>query len=115
MNHCVHGDGEVLEEVLDWRPPDYWTTRFEIPGVMVGMMTDTVESFGEGSRVTVRMRVVEPVELQARQEMLAVVAPILDAAADGLKNYLAAHPFEAETTELPPTDEARRLATAVRV
>jgi uncharacterized protein YndB with AHSA1/START domain len=115
MNHCVHGDGEVLEEVLDWRPPDYWTTRFEIPGTMVGMMTDMVEPVGEGSRVTIRMNVVEPVELEARQEMLAGLAPVFDAAADGLKDYLAAHPFESEEVELPPTDEARRLATAIHV
>ena len=112
-NHCVHGDGEVLEEVLDWRPPDYWTTRFEIPGAIVGLMTDTVEPFGEGSRVTVRMKVVEPDEPEAQREMLAGLAPVLDAAADGLLSYMTAHPFIRATTELPPTNEAARLATAV--
>jgi uncharacterized protein YndB with AHSA1/START domain len=112
-NHCVHGAGEVLEEVLDWRPPDYWTTRFEIPGAMVGIMTDTVESFGEGSRVTVRLKVVEPEEPEAVQTMLAAVAPLLDAAADGLLGYIAAHPVMTESVELPPTDEATRLATAI--
>jgi hypothetical protein len=112
-NHCVHGDGEVLEEVLDWRPPDYWTTRFEIPGAMVCIMTDTIESLGEGSRVTVRMKVVEPEDPEAGQTMLAAVAPLLDAAADSLKSFLATHPVTTESVELPPTDETTRLATAV--
>ncbi|MEX0698240.1 MAG: DUF2652 domain-containing protein [Acidimicrobiia bacterium] len=113
VNHCVHGDGMVLEEVLDWRPPEYWTVQFEVPGAMVGMMTDSVEPFGEGSKVTMRMRVVEPVDPRARREMLAVVIPLIDAAADGLESYVVAHPVKVETVELPATDEALRLATAV--
>jgi uncharacterized protein YndB with AHSA1/START domain len=112
-NHCVHGDGEVLEEVLDWRPPEYWTTRFEIPGAMVGVMTDTVEPFEEGSRVTSRLRIVVPEDAADAGAMLAAVTPLLDAAADSLKSFLATHPVVTESVELPPTDEATRLATAV--
>ena len=26
-NHCMHGDGTIIEEVLDWRPYDYFTYR----------------------------------------------------------------------------------------
>lgn len=113
MNHCVHGDGVVLEEVLDWRPPDYWTVRFEVPGAMVGMMTDSVEPFGDGSKVTVRVRVEDPVDPEARQAMLAAIVPLVDAAAAGLENYVATHPIKRERIELPSTDEASRLATAI--
>jgi len=113
LNHCVHGDGVVLEEVLDWRPPDYWTVRFEVPGAMVGMMTDSVEPFGDGSKVTVRVRVEDPVDPEARQAMLAAIVPLVDAAAAGLENYVATHPIKRERIELPSTDEASRLATAI--
>jgi uncharacterized protein YndB with AHSA1/START domain len=27
MNHCMHGKDEILEEILDWRPFDYFTLR----------------------------------------------------------------------------------------
>jgi uncharacterized protein YndB with AHSA1/START domain len=113
-NHCLHGDGVVLEEVVDWRPPHYWTVRFEVPGAMVGLMTDSVEAAGEGSRVTMRMRVVEPADPAAGREMLAGVAPLLEAAVDGLQRYVSANPVKLESVELPPADEAKRLATAVR-
>ena len=35
VNHCVHGSGAVLEEILDWRPPDYFTltSNVGLPGV----------------------------------------------------------------------------------
>ena len=33
-NHCVHGDNAVLEEILDWRPYDYFTDRTTFPTPM---------------------------------------------------------------------------------
>ena len=35
INHCVHGSGAMLEEILDWRPFDYYTLRSNlgIPGI----------------------------------------------------------------------------------
>jgi hypothetical protein len=27
VNHCMHGKDAIVEEILDWRPPDYWLTR----------------------------------------------------------------------------------------
>ena len=39
-NHCVHGRGAVLEEVMDWRPFDTCTVRSETP---VGRILTTFE------------------------------------------------------------------------
>jgi uncharacterized protein YndB with AHSA1/START domain len=31
VNHCMHGKDAIVEEILDWRPPEYWMTRTTIP------------------------------------------------------------------------------------
>jgi hypothetical protein len=30
-NHCMHGENATIEELLDWRPYDYFTNRTTIP------------------------------------------------------------------------------------
>ncbi len=40
-NHCVHGRGAIVEEILDWRPFDYYSVRLTLPGL--GKWTQTVE------------------------------------------------------------------------
>lgn len=40
-NHCVHGRGVVVEEILDWRPYRYFTVRTAVPGL--GPWTFTFE------------------------------------------------------------------------
>jgi len=32
VNHCIHGPGVWIEEILDWRPYDYVTHRTKLPG-----------------------------------------------------------------------------------
>jgi len=44
-NHCMHGSDVVIEHVADWRPFDYFTKAYELPGV--GRMNWTFE-FVEG-------------------------------------------------------------------
>jgi len=31
VNHCVHGPAAVVEEILDWRPHEYATRRYQMP------------------------------------------------------------------------------------
>ncbi|HET7027330.1 MAG TPA: DUF2652 domain-containing protein [Candidatus Limnocylindrales bacterium] len=52
-NHCVHGRDAVVEEVLDWRPFDYLTTRSQLPaqGVPKLTMTQRFEAVDGGTRV----------------------------------------------------------------
>jgi hypothetical protein len=33
-NHCMHGKSAVVEEILDWRPYDYFTYRGTLPTPM---------------------------------------------------------------------------------
>lgn len=52
-NHC--SSFEVIEQILDWRPFDYYTVRFD--GSWVKMIaTVTLDDIGHGTRVCWRMR-----------------------------------------------------------
>jgi uncharacterized protein YndB with AHSA1/START domain len=59
-NHCVHGDVEVTEEILDWKPFRYHTVRSKAP-MGVALFTFELESLEDGgTRVTSRMRPEDP-------------------------------------------------------
>jgi uncharacterized protein YndB with AHSA1/START domain len=55
-NHCVHGDGATLEEILDWRPFEYFTLDNRIPGVVHYVSTTELTPTVEGTHVTVRFQ-----------------------------------------------------------
>ncbi len=53
-NHCIHGKDVVLEEILDWRPFDYYTTEVRPPMPLLKplRMTFELEDIPGGTRVT---------------------------------------------------------------
>jgi hypothetical protein len=53
-NHCVHGKDAVLEEILDWRPFDYFTIDRKTPMPFLKPMRVTYEfeDTPEGTRLT---------------------------------------------------------------
>ncbi|HWP82885.1 MAG TPA: DUF2652 domain-containing protein [Bacteroidota bacterium] len=54
-NHCVHGKEVIVEDILDWRPFDYFTVRSAAPlGDIVTTMT--LEANGERTRLVDRTR-----------------------------------------------------------
>ena len=38
-NHCMHGTDVLIEEILDWRPTDYYTLRTTLPNGFVALST----------------------------------------------------------------------------
>ena len=60
-NHCMHGKDAIVEEVLDWRPFDYFTvsTLLPIPGTPKIVMTRAVEEALNGA-THLEMRVAKP-------------------------------------------------------
>lgn len=54
-NHCVHGHGTVVEEILDWRPFHYFTDRSAIPGLGAAKFTFELEPTESGTRFRFRM------------------------------------------------------------
>lgn len=51
---CVDGRTMVYEEVLDWRPFDYFTERRTLPGVGKLVLTTELEAVNGGTRVRTR-------------------------------------------------------------
>src|SRR5258705_178907 len=60
-NHCMHGKDAIVEEVLDWRPFDYFTasTLLPIPGAPKIMMTHAMQDRLNGI-TRIEMRVAKP-------------------------------------------------------
>jgi uncharacterized protein YndB with AHSA1/START domain len=61
MNHCMHGKDAIIEEVLDWRPSDYFTvsTLLPIPGAPKITMTHAFHDRTNDS-THIEMRVAKP-------------------------------------------------------
>jgi uncharacterized protein YndB with AHSA1/START domain len=78
-NHCMHGADEILEQVLDWRPYDYFTIRSTMqtpvgPVTFVG--TTELEPTADGTIVHMRFA---PPDTAREQAMLAQMAPMFEA------------------------------------
>ena len=60
-NHCTHGGGTVIEEILDWNPIDYFTIGITLPTPNAPqiIMTRTVTEGTAGGSV-LEMRVAKP-------------------------------------------------------
>jgi uncharacterized protein YndB with AHSA1/START domain len=56
-NHCVHGKDAIVEEILDWRPPEYFTLRWQmpIPNAPKIRSTDTLVATSAGTHVSMRI------------------------------------------------------------
>ena len=96
-NHCVHGDGVTLEEILDWRPFDYFTIRTTVPEVASGLMTYELEPLDVGTRV--RIRFGRPRSKQARavaEQLFPQLAAMFEQSFAELRALIAAEePAEA--------------------
>ncbi len=55
-NHCMHGKDAIVEEIVDWRPTDYLTLRWQlpIPGSPKVLMTESFDVAPDGTLVTYR-------------------------------------------------------------
>ncbi len=60
-NHCMHGKDAIIEEVLDWRPFDYFTVSvlLPIPGAPKIVMTRALKD-GPNGITRLEMRVAKP-------------------------------------------------------
>jgi hypothetical protein len=55
-SYCVDGRAAVYEEILDWRPFDYFTESRTIPGATRLVLTTELEATGDGTLVRTRGR-----------------------------------------------------------
>jgi uncharacterized protein YndB with AHSA1/START domain/class 3 adenylate cyclase len=54
VNHCIHGKDAIVEEIVDWRPPEYYTFDFQIPipGAPKIRATEALTETPAGTRVS---------------------------------------------------------------
>jgi len=73
VNHCIHGSDTIVEEILDWSPVDYWTTRATMPqpGLPKLTMTDALRPIGGGTHVEMRIARPKPREREAFGQLMA--------------------------------------------
>ena len=77
-NHCAHGKGASIEELLDWRPYDYFTFRNTVPTPMGQIrFLATTEFEPTPSGTIIRMRMAAP---QTRKErfLARLARPMLE-------------------------------------
>lgn len=53
---CVDGRAKIYEEILDWRPFDYFTEQSSLPGGGSVVLTTALEADGAATRVVTRAR-----------------------------------------------------------
>ena len=74
VNHCMHGPAAIIENVLDWRPFDYFTTRSQMPfGGPTFVGTFEFEPTPTGTKVIYR---VEKPKKAADMEQMAALGPM---------------------------------------
>ena len=53
---CVDGRTKIYEEILDWRPFDYFTERLSLPGGVRAVLTTSLYPQADGAQVVTRVR-----------------------------------------------------------
>lgn len=92
--HCMHGAEAVVEEILDWRPYDYWSNRSTIntPAGPMQMLA-TVELEPTASGTTIHFRYGAPKAAKERailQELLPVYEEMFAASSTAMISQLEA-------------------------
>jgi hypothetical protein len=73
VNHCMHGKSVTIEEVLDWYPPEYVTTRIKTPVKGAPKIVITTELIARGPDQTdLVYRVARPRSLKDRPIVQAI-------------------------------------------
>jgi uncharacterized protein YndB with AHSA1/START domain len=104
-NHCMHGKDAIVEEILDWRPFDYFTLRSTMPtpaGTVRFLTTFELEPTADGT--VIHMRFGAPTNKKERR-ILEESMPMFDgpfqANAEALRSQMAAE-LDARKAGAPP-------------
>ncbi len=121
--HCMHGTEAVIEEILDWRPYDYWSNRSTI-GTPAGPihMLNTVELEPTASGTTIHFRYAAPKVARERailQAALPIYHEIFKASGESIVSQLEAALAERREDasvepDLPRAQSRRASSPALR-
>jgi hypothetical protein len=94
-NHCMHGENAIREQILEWRPPDFWLMKgfaAFIPGEPGIYLSDELEAQPDGgTRVISRVGRLEddPTDPEILRQMVAYYLADYEANLENLKQHLA--------------------------
>jgi uncharacterized protein YndB with AHSA1/START domain len=76
VNHCVHGPMAIVEEILDWRPHDYATRRYRMPGAPPMLFTFVLTAKPDGgTHMETYVAMEEAADLPLYEHFRAVIEP----------------------------------------
>ena len=117
MNHCMHGENAIGEEILEWRPPTYWMMRgwMVVPGDPGVYLSDALEMTPTGgTRVTSRVGRLEEYSVppEVVEQLQAQLAAEVRVANANLRKLLAqvADELAGRHGSQPPRSQGRHLA-----
>lgn len=95
-NHCVHGKDAIVEEILDWRPFEYWTQRMQVPvpGIPRFTLTFAFEAAPGGTTMTAHM--LRPRSAKDRAAYASVEAFLTSALRQGVDSLIGVLAAEME-------------------
>jgi uncharacterized protein YndB with AHSA1/START domain len=88
-NHCVHGDETIYEEVLDWKPFDYFTDRSRGSFGTALFMYELAPTDEGGTRLTLRMAAESDEDRAAFEAMVGPFTQMIQGVFDAIKPYLS--------------------------
>jgi uncharacterized protein YndB with AHSA1/START domain len=115
-NHCVHGRDAIIEEILDWRPYDYWTTRSTLPleGAPRTTMTEILTMLPDGgTRAEIRIQRPASDEREGFDQIAPILAPMYAKSIENLIDVLGrevAERLTSSTAEPALPSSSRRYA-----
>jgi hypothetical protein len=89
-NHCIHGPEVIVEHVVDWRPFDYFTMSYDLPGVEGMRITTELVPGDAGTTLQVRGEPLSGERLAAWEQIADFVLPTLEASLESLATHLTA-------------------------
>jgi hypothetical protein len=100
-NHCMHGDGVTLEEILDWRPFQYFTVRTTLPNGLSAITMEELVEAGAATHLIIRVaKLKTPRDREAFASMSDMISGLYQAS---LVQLQALVPAEGMTSaEAPP-------------
>lgn len=80
VNHCMHGKDTIVEEVLDWRPPEYLTSRYQMPmpGAPKFLMSNALTALPSGhTQIEMRIGPADPKDKAVLDQMFPMMEAML--------------------------------------
>jgi uncharacterized protein YndB with AHSA1/START domain len=104
-NHCTHGGGTVIEEILDWNPIDYFTIGITLPAPnapQIIMTRAVTEGTAGGSVLEMRVAKPEPEHKEFVDKAAEKFAANMVACIERLQHTVKDKPVSRAAIEEPP-------------